>query len=259
MKQFKMTLFALVLISFFSQPGYPIELKTSFQTGSYPRFYIDERDGKQIMAGMCVDIMKAFEQKAPEISFSYHIRLTPFERIRRELENNTIQAAFGIARTPERENIYQYADTPIYPMKYVIFALADDKKARQIRTYGDMRDHGGTMLGIRGTHVIKTFRKETEHLNIPVEVVPTMEQNLKKMLRRRGSFFIYNDIDATGTIKKMGWQDKFVRLPIVIRESHHWLGFSGEVPQEVVRRANAVLKDLEEGGELQKIYEKYMK
>ncbi len=254
--------FALVislLICCFSQSGYSTELlKTSFQTGSYPRFYIEE-NGNKAIAGMCIDIMKAFEQKAPEIHFSYKVRLTPLARIKHELKQNTIQAAFGVARNREREKIYQYTNTPLYPVKFVIFALAGDKKAREIKTFEDMQAHGGNMLGLRGTNAIKVFQKQTGHLNIPVDVVPTIEQNLKKMLAGRGSFFTYNHIDAIGTIKKMGHGDKFTILPVITKETHHWLAFSKEVPKEIVEKADKVLKDLEQSGELRKIYEKYVK
>lgn len=259
MRKSKFTLFITVLIVLLSQSAYPIELKTAFQTGSYPRFFIEEREGKPFITGICADIMKAFERKAPDIGFSYDIRLTPFARLTHQLKNNNVQAVFGIAKNPEREKIYQYASTPLYPMKYVIFALADDKQAQQIKTFEDIQKHGGIVLGLRGTNAIKVFREQTEHLNIPIEVATSIEQNLKKMLHGRGSFFTYNNIDATGTIKKLGYQKRFITLPIITKESYHWLAFSEEVPKDIVQKAGSVLRNLEQNGKLQEIYEKYMK
>lgn len=244
-----------LLVFCFSQHGYSAEFKTSFIDGSYPRFYIEEKNGNKAMAGMCIDMMKAFEQKAPEIRFSYKVRLTPFARLKQELKENSIQAAFGMARNPEREKIYQYTDTPLYPVKFVLFALASDKKAGDIKTLEDIQAHGGKVLGLRGTNAIKVFREKTGHLNIPIEVVGTMEQNVKKVLGKRGSFFTYNHIDAIGTIKKMGYQNKFVSLPIVTKEAWHWLVFSKKVPREIVEKANMVLKDMKQSGKLMEIYE----
>ncbi|MCP4348889.1 MAG: amino acid ABC transporter substrate-binding protein, partial [Desulfobacterales bacterium] len=208
-KKCKFALVISLLICCSSQPGYSTELKTSFQAGSYPRFYIEE-NGNKAIAGMCIDIMKAFEQKAPEIHFSYEALplLTPLARIKHDLKHNTIQAAFGMARNRKREKIYQYTNTPLYPVKFVIFTLASDKKAREIKTFEDMQAHGGTVLGLRGTNAIKVFQEQTGHLNIPVEVVTRTEQNVKKLLKGRGSFFTYNHIDAIGTIKKMGYHNK---------------------------------------------------
>ncbi len=259
-KKCKSALVMSLLICCFLQSGYTTELKTSFMGGSYPRFYIEEKDenGNKAIAGMCIDIMKAFEQKAPDIHFTYKVRLTPFARIKKELKHNTIQAAFGVARNREREKIYQYTDTPLYPVKFLIFALASDKKAQEIKILEDIQTHGGTVLGLRGTNAVKVFQEQTGHLNIPVEVVPTIEQNLKKLLAGRGSFFTYNHIDAIGTIKKLGYQNEFITLPIITKEAYHWLVFSKEVPQEIVQEANTVMKDLEQSGKLQEIYEKYI-
>lgn len=255
----KFTLILSLLICGFAQSGYSIELKTSFIIGSYPRFYIEQKNETKAMAGMCIDILKAFEQKAPEIHFSYKVMLTPFARIKHELEHNTIQAVFGVARDREREKIYQYADTPLYPVKFLIFALASDKEAQKIKTLEDIQAHGGRVLGLRGTNAIKVFQDQTVQLGIPVEVVRTMEQNVNKVLSGRGSFFTYNHIDAIGTINKLGHQDKFITLPIITKEAHHWLAFSKQVSPEIVEKANNVLKDMEQSGELRKIYEKYVK
>ncbi|MCP4350660.1 MAG: ABC transporter substrate-binding protein, partial [Desulfobacterales bacterium] len=55
------------------------------------------------------------------------------------------------------------------------------------------------------------------------------------------------------------YHNKFTTLPIITKETHHWLAFSKEVPKEIVEKADKVLKDLEQSGELRKIYEKYVK
>lgn len=251
---------AMSLLTFcLSQSVYSAELKTKFIQGSYPRFYVEKQNGNDAIAGMCIDMMKAVEKKIPEIQFTYKPRLTPFARIKHELAKNDIQAVFGMARNPEREKIYQYTDTPLYPVKFVIMALASDKKAREIKTLEDIQAHGGKVLGLRGTNAVKVFEKKTGHLNIPVEVVASLEQNVKKVLMGRGKFFTYNHIDALGTIKKMGHQDQFITLPITTKETSHWLAFSKEVPKEIVEKASNALKELEQSGELQEITDKYLK
>lgn len=249
----------LLFVCYLPKLGHSNELKTSFIAGSYPRFYIDEENGSKAIAGMCIDIMKAFEKKEPEIHFSYKVHLTPFARIKNELKHNTIQAAFGVARNLEREKLYQYTDTPLYPVKFLVFALASDKQAQKIRTLEDIQAHGGSVLGLRGTNAVKVFKEKTAHLDIQVEVVTTVEQNIKQVLTGRGSFFTYNHIDAIGTMNKLGVRDKFITLPLITKEAYHWLAFSKEVSLEVVEKANKALADLQQSGELQRIYEKYVK
>lgn len=132
------------------------------------------------------------------------------------------------------------------------------RRTCDIKTLEDLEAHGGTMLGLRGTNAIKVFQQKSAHLNIPVEVVPTIEQNLEKLLTGRGSFFTYNHIDALGTIHRLGYQDKFITLPIITKEAYHWLVFSRQVPKEIVEKADDVLEDMERGGQLQRLYKKYL-
>lgn len=241
-------------------PGEEIELKTALFEGMFPRFYVKDVEGKKEGAGLCVDLMKAIEKHAPGLNFSYDTdQPVPWARIKLYLADNTIQAAFGISRTAEREKIYQYADIPLYPMKFVIFALMDDQKARKIRTLEDMERHGGTMLGTRGSKSIRTFQEMAAHLKIPVEVTSTPEQNIDKILAGRGSFFTHNDIDGIGVLTRMGLNARFFILPIVTAKAFHWLAFSNKVPRIIVGRVNTVLKKMRDSGELQRIYESYVK
>ncbi len=258
----KKCMFALIVLTIlFSIPTsvFAIDLSTEFMSGSYPRFYVVEKDGKESMAGMCIDIMHALEKKVPEIKFTYKPGLTPFARIKEVLKFSKIDAGFGFARNPAREKIYTYTDTPLYPVRFVIFALKSDKKAHGIKTFEDIKAHGGTMLGLRGTNAITVFRDKTKHLNIKTEVVPTMVQNIRKVLRGRGAFFTYNDIDAIGALKQEGAFDKFFILPVITKDTHHWLAFSQKVPKDIVGKANQALKDLNDSGELKRIYDSYTK
>ncbi len=248
----------LTMIFSFATPVFAIDLSTEFMSGSYPRFYVVEKDGKESMAGMCIDIMHALEKKVPEIKFTYKIGLVPFARIKELLKRSMMDAAFGVARNPAREKVYVYTDTPLYPTRFVIFALKSDKKAHGIKSFKDIEAHGGTMLGLRGTNAIKVFQDKTKHLNIRTEVAPTMVQNIRMVLLGRGAFFTYNDIDAIGALKKDGSFDKFFILPLVTKNTHHWLAFSQKVPKDIVAKANKGLKDMNDSGELKRIYDSYV-
>ncbi len=257
-KNYVLTALILMMIFSFSTSVYANELSTAFMTGSYPRFYIVEKDGKESMAGLCIDIMHALEKKVPEIKFTYQTYLAPFARIKELLRLSKTDSAFGVARNPAREKVYVYTDTPLYPARFVIFALKSDKKAHGIRSFKDIEAHGGTMLGLRGTNAIKVFQDKTKHLNIRTEVAHKMVQNIRMVLLGRGAFFTYNDIDAIGALKKDGSFDKFFILPLVTKNTHHWLAFSQKVPKDIVAKANKGLKDMNDSGELKRIYDSYV-
>ena len=112
-------------------------------------------------------------------------------------------------------------------------------------------------MGLRGSSAIRVFEEQTKDLNIPIEVTTTIEQNFKKLLTHRGRFFVFNHYTLIEGAKQLGYQDQVVMLPLVVRETSHWMAFSKAVPQEIVQRANAVLRELKESGELQRIYDRY--
>lgn len=237
--------------------GKKIKLKAAYQTGSYPRFHVEEKDGKKIFSGMCIEMMEAVENEARDIDFIDDTALTPLARIKIGLERNIYQAAFGIARSPEREKLYRYTERPLYPVNFMVFALKSDKRARRINTLRGIEKHGGKIVGLRGTTALAIFKKKTENMKIPMEAVINMDQCINMVLKGRASFFTYNHIDAIGAMKKMGVRDKFIALPIITKKTYHWLAFSKEVPEDVVVRVNRGLRRLEKNGRLSEIYEKY--
>lgn len=237
--------------------GDPLEFSTALSKGMEPFYDLEERNGTPEATGMCLEIIDAFVKKAPEFHFTYELELIPFARVKEYLRNNIFQAEFCIARTAERETWYQYTDTPLYPVKFGILARADDRDVHQLTTYDEMARLGGTMLGVRGANALKVFQEQTAHLNIPVYDTPSVEQNLKMLLTGRGRYFVFNHYSLIDGAKKLGYQDNVTLLPLVVKETFHWLAFSKAVPQDIVQRANAVLHELQESGELQRIYEKY--
>jgi len=120
-----------------------------------------------------------------------------------------------------------------------------------------MEQLGGTVLGVRGSTAIKVFEERTRDFNIPIEVSATLNRNFKKLLAHRGRFFVFNNYALIEGAKQLGYQDQVVMLPLVVDETSHWVAFSKAVPQEVVQRANDVLSELQESGELQRIYDRY--
>ena len=238
--------------------GEKIELTAGIYKGGEPLYTIDEINGKSEIFGMNIEIINAFVRKAPEFQFIYKPGL-PASRLFYYLEKNIIQVVFGVAKNAEREKLYQYADIPLYPVKFSIIVRADDTDVRHISSLEDIRHSGGTVLGFSGSSAIKLFEKKTEHLGIPIEVAPSIEQNFNKLLKGRGRYFVFNHYSLIDGAKMLGYQNKIAITPLCIGETYHWLAFSKEIPRKVVQKANAALRELKESGELKSIYEKYGK
>ncbi|QTA90901.1 substrate-binding periplasmic protein [Desulfonema magnum] len=237
--------------------GESIELTAGAFKGAEPFYTSQERNGKIKISGMNVEIINAFVRKAPEFQIKLQSQMLPVPRLFKYLQDNTVQVVFGVAKNTEREKIYQYSDIPLYPVKFSFIVRADDKEVHHISTFEEMKRSGGTVLGVRGSNAINLFEKKTNHLSIPTEVVPTIEQNFKKMFAGRGRYFVFNNYSLIDGAKQFGFYDRIIMIPLVLKEGYHWLVFSKAVPQEVVQKANAVLHELQESGELRKIYERY--
>lgn len=239
--------------------GETIEITAGLYKGAEPLYAIEKRNGKSEITGMNVEIINAFIREAPEFQVRYGLEMQSISRIFRSLKDNRVQVVFGMAKSPEREKLYRYVDIPLYPVKFSIVARADDREVRHINSYKEMKRLGGIVLGVRATNAVELFKEKTRHLGIPVEVMPTVEQNLKKLLSRRGRYFVFNHYSLIDGAKKIGCLDKIVVLPLIVKKENHWLVFSRSVPEQVVEKANAVLLELQENGELKRIYEKYGK
>lgn len=90
-------------------------------------------------------------------------------------------------------------------------------------------------------------------------MTPTNEQNLTKLILGRGRYVLFHHYALIDGAKKLGVSDEIILLPLVLKKTDHWLAFSKSVPREVIQRANVVLQELQESGELQSIYKKYGK
>lgn len=238
--------------------GDTVELTAGVYKGAEPLYVIEERNGKPEVTGMNIEIIKAFVQKAPEFRITYMKGLSS-ARALDYLKDNTIQVIFGLGKNAEREAWFQYTDLPLYPVKFSLMARADDAEVHQIHTYEEMKRVGGTVLGVRASTAVRLFRERTKDLNIPVEVTVTVEQNLRKLLDHRGRYVVFNHYSLIDSARAIGVQDQVMLVPLVVQEASHWLAFSKAVPQKIVQKANSVLHELQESGELKSIYEKYGK
>ncbi len=234
-----------------------IELTTTLIQGSEPLFMMNDRNGSRGAIGICPEIMNAFTRIAPEFTFIFDAELVPWPRVKGYLKDNTIQAQFCIARTAERETWYQYTDTPLYPVRFSFAVRKDDTQVRNINSFEEMKRSGGTVLCVIETNAAEVFRERTKHLNIPIEETPTNEQNLKKLILGRGRYVLFHHYALIDGAKKLGISDKIILIPLVLKETHHWLAFSKAVPQDVLQKANVVLRELQESGKLKSIYDKY--
>jgi len=244
---FKIFIFLVFLISAL----HSIELKTNYQDG-YPKYFINEQGE---LDGICVDILKLIEKKAPQIKFSAPKDLVAFKRIKSDLQHGKIDIFLGMTRTKDRESKFVYLDPPLYEVNHVIAVRADDKV--DIKNFEDIRKLGanGVILTNQGTSTQRYLKKQTG-LHIDSEAL-NLSSNLKKLLFNRGRFLYFHDLGMVSTIKKEGLTKKVRIVPSTFKKYSHYLVFSKTTPKHIVEKVESILNEISQNGELKKIVDKY--
>jgi ABC-type amino acid transport substrate-binding protein len=245
----------LIFFSLLSHHGWALELKTMAQDSEPKYLPVTYADGSTGVEGLCIEILKAIERIDPEIKIQVKMGIVPFKRIEVELEGGGIDLFFGMIRNEEREKKFIFLEPPLYATSNKLVVNAND--TIQVNSWDDVRSLGaqGIILVDFGTAHVKYLEEQGGLL---VESGgKTREDNLQKLMLRRGRFYYSTDLGIVHVIRTQGLEGKFRLLPRVFKEDFQYLAVSRKAPVTAPGRLAAALKKLAESGELQKIRAKY--
>ena len=233
-------------------PVRAIDVRTAAQEGSSPKFVAIQVNGKPAVGGLCVDIMRAVERIEPDIRFVGDQEWMPLIRVESRLVHGQADAVCGIIRTPEREAVHDFIDTPLFPVEYLLTVRANDPV--QVRDWADVRALGeqGVVLSLHGFAGILSHMRSVGGLRIDAGGRDT-KVNLEKLLAGRGRFFIHRSPGVYGDIARSGLQDKVRVLPAVMYAEVFYLMVARSMPQDVKDKINHALARLAGNGELARI------
>lgn len=125
----------------------------------YPYFYIN-KEGK--VSGYYNDLVKSLSEK---LNFNFEYVNCGISESLKELENREIDLVFGINKTPEREELYEFTSNRIDEERYVIYTNKNIK-------YGNLEALKGMKMGyIEGDTTNQLILKYLKSKNINVELV----------------------------------------------------------------------------------------
>ena len=203
----------IVLVSMaIASPALAIDLRTAAQE-SIPKYF---KLADNTMGGICIDIIKAIEDVEPRITIHGYQDFLPFKRLQNNLRSGQLDVFFGLKKTEERREIYQFLDIPLYHLNYVLAARIDD--AVHIKSFDDVRSLGEQcrVLTVYGTAACQFIRNEG---GIRVdEGAKSPEILLKKLVNGRGRFAFYHDLGLRSIIRKNHLEHQVKILPPQIRE-----------------------------------------
>jgi polar amino acid transport system substrate-binding protein len=205
--------------------------------------------------GIDVEIIQQLSERS---GLPISIELLPTKRVIFMTKTGEADAAFAAFKTPGRETIAHFVDTPLHYSTYQIFVRKGDDFP-----FSNIDDLKGKIIGKnRGFHISEEFSQaETDKL-IEVVEVGQMEQSIQMLNRLRLDAFVGNKLEVAYTLKKLGLSDVIVPLPHPVRTpkgAHLMISKAAKIENkaETIRILSRTLRDLMEDGSMDAIYAKY--
>jgi len=199
--------------------------------------------------GFCIEYIQALSQADPGLSFSGLDEMLPTLRIEQELAAGRVEVFFAMQKTPERETLFRYVDSPrIYTIHHQVAVLASDVQADQVRSFDDLRAAMGSrvILATRGSGYA-SFLKEQMRLNVD-DGATSIDQNLRKLINGRSRFLYDSENSLRRAIQASGLQTQVRILPTVFRRQDLLLAYTSALPAERLARLVAAMQALESSG-----------
>ncbi len=237
-------------------PCHAVDIRTVAQEGAFPKFISIDVQGKPHIGGLCVDIMRAIERVDPDLRFVGDQQWIPLIRIEVGMNAGKIDAACGLIRTSERKAKFDFIDTPLFPVNYLLVVRATDDV--QVKDWTDVRNLGenGVILTIHGFVGILSHLREVGGLRIDTGGRDT-KVNLEKLLAGRGRFFIHRSPGVVGEIASSGLRDKVKILPTIMYSETFYMMVARSMAPQVRDKINKALQQLTASGELAKLSKKW--
>lgn len=226
-------------------PAEPLVLRSASQAG-FAHKYNPGGEGPQ---GFCIDYIQALKRVDAGLDFTGLQQMLPTPRIEQDLAAGRIDVFFAMLRTPEREALYRFVDSPrLYTIHHQIAVLASDAQAEQVRSFADLRAlrGEGRVLTTRGSGYADFLRGQAG-LDVD-DGAASLEQNLRKLVGGRARFLYDSESLLQRTIQAMDLQAQVSVLPTVFRRQDLALAHTPWLPAERLARVVAAMQALEASG-----------
>ncbi len=244
-----------ILISFilFTNLAQALEVKTITQDNSVLKF----NPSKSEAPGICWEVIKTIEKNNPDIKFSGLETSAPLPRIELSLETGAADVFICLLKSPERAEKFIFNEVPIYKIKHVVLAKADDNieinDLAALKTISQtspvMVPQGSSLIKFLDSNGVKQDSSTKDEV-----------ATIKKMLAGRGRFVYGQDLSLMASLKEGGIDQKQIKfLPTAFKEEPQLVAYSKKASPDLVKAVNAAIEKLAASGELAKIVEKYSK
>jgi len=205
------------------------------------------RDNK--LVGISVDIVKAIQKKIGDTS---KIKVYPWVRGIKILNNKKNSALFSMMRTPQRENKYLWVG-PIAKLQIVFFKKKNAKitlnsidDARKVKKIGVSKSVA--------TYDILTAKKFKN-----LDVINTIdEKNIEKLIKGRIDLWPYVQAAGLYKAKKLGVSNKIEVIPnVILAKGDLYIAFNKNTNPKIIHKWQKAFDELQLSGKIDQIKREY--
>ena len=219
----------------------------------YPPFIFEE-NGE--LKGIDFDTAR---EAGIRLGIDVELRLMPWLKINRNLKRGKtgLQAVVSYFKTNERTQYMDYTSIPIHVTKYKLFVRKTDNT--QFNQLDDLINFKGKTIGVNTSFkTTSEFKQAIDNGTIKTEEVKTDKQNFLKLSSGRIDAVLTNFHVGSHLIKKLNLANKIKVLPESLSNTPAFLIFAKSANlKHLVPEFNRVLKEMQQDGTYQKIYQKY--
>jgi polar amino acid transport system substrate-binding protein len=232
----------LIFISVFTN-AQTIKLTTEH----YPPYNIDlspaEVSSKKKISGSSTEIVRELMARS---GYKYNMELLPWKRAYRQALEERLTGVFSTTRTEAREKLFKWVG-PIAENNYVV--MTSEKSRIVINSLDDMRRYKVGVYG--GSAAASILEKE----NIPVEIVPKDHLNALKIDRERIDLWFTGRLQGLYLAKNNGVKGlkEIYKTP----SRYMYIAFHLGTNDTVIDKLNKILKEMEDDGFIESVYDKY--
>lgn len=222
-------------------------LRTAAQEESLPKF---QQQGERWI-GYCVDLFRALERVTPGLTIVGDQQPLPLKRIILEVASGQLDLACGLLDTAERRAMLRYAQPALYEVRYYLAVRKDDRVS--VRQWKDVLALGqdNIILVNYGSGAVDRL-KQIPGLQLDT-LAGSTENNLLKLLAKRGRFFYYREPGLSQALKATKLDKRIRVLPNTMDITTFHLVLNPNLPPEQIRQLEEGLTRLKQDGTLNKL------
>jgi polar amino acid transport system substrate-binding protein len=210
-------------------------------------FPVQYYDKSGHLTGFSIEIVREIQKR---LNIDGDVQVVPWSRGMDKLNNDPNTMLITMAKTPEREPLYQWVG-PIISVDYGLYgkansdikikSLEDAKKVKSIGVYrNDIRDQTLTRLGFKN-----------------LDRADSNTSSFKKLMIGRISLYAENKLGAERIAISLGYRPNVIKLIFPLFKSYLYFGVSRNTSPEIVQKWNDALSTMKKDETFLAIQKKY--